>query len=210
MRVADANDMYLTDVHFDYSSIMYNLRRPVPCPPGMYCHVGTAVDQSNRMNFSTPQPCFESMYCPEGSISPRGSGGCPLGYYCPFGQKLPCPVGTYCNETGMWDPRPCPPGTFNGMVSQKLCQQCPEGFICPGFGRVDPAICPNGFVCSVPGLDSPNLRCPKGMYCNNGTLTSDPYRNDTTLRYADVPVLRALTEMLMFVFAVDAELSSWT
>ena len=150
------------------------------------------------------------MYCPEGSISPRGSGGCPLGYYCPFGQKLPCPVGTYCNETGMWDPRPCPPGTFNGMVSQKLCQQCPEGFICPGFGRVDPAICPNGFVCSVPGLDSPNLRCPKGMYCNNGTLTSDPYRNDTTLRYADVPVLRALTEMLMFVFAVDAELSSWT
>ena len=29
---------------------------------------------------------------------------------------------------------------------------------------------------------SPNLRCPAGFYCLNGTQTSDPFRNDTTLR----------------------------
>jgi hypothetical protein len=148
----------------------------------MYCHVGTAVDASNRMNFSTPQPCFESMHCPEGSETPQGSGECPLGYYCPFGRKISCPVGTYCDRVGTWDPRPCPPGRFNGQVAQPECQLCPEGYLCPGYGRVDPAICPNGFVCSEKGLETPNLHCPKGMYCNNGTMTSDPYRNDTTLR----------------------------
>ena len=32
------------------------------------------------------------------------------------------------------------------------------------------------------GLDSPNIPCPPGYYCPNGTLTADPVRNDTTLR----------------------------
>lgn len=54
--------------------------------------------------------------------------------------------------------------------------------MCPGFGRVDPALCPAGFVCSKERLFSPNIRCPKGFYCLNGTMSSDPFRNDTTLR----------------------------
>lgn len=32
------------------------------------------------------------------------------------------------------------------------------------------------------GLSKPNIRCPAGFYCQNGTQTSDPFRNDTTLR----------------------------
>lgn len=63
-----------------------------------------------------------------------------------------------------------------------MCTVCPRGYVCPGFGRIDPAICPLGFVCSEERLASPNQPCPPGFYCNNGTLTSDPYRNDTTLR----------------------------
>lgn len=41
---------------------------------------------------------------------------------------------------------------------------------------------PPGFVCSRPELASPNTLCPAGYYCPNGTMTSDPFRNDTTLR----------------------------
>ena len=68
------------------------------------------------------------------------------------------------------------------MVAIAKCTTCPKGHICPGFGRVDPAICPPGYVCSKDNLKAPNHRCPAGFYCPNGTLTADPFRNDTFLR----------------------------
>ncbi|KAJ1420578.1 hypothetical protein B484DRAFT_399833, partial [Ochromonadaceae sp. CCMP2298] len=117
-----------------------------------------------------------------GSVEPTGSGECPPGFYCPFGAKLACPAGTYCPPHGHWDPLSCPPGSFSAQVGIDKCPRCPRGYICPGFGRVAPAICPPGFVCSKTGLRAPNLRCPGGFYCPNGTATVDPFRNDTTLR----------------------------
>ncbi len=51
-----------------------------------------------------------------------------------------------------------------------------------GYGRTSPAICPAGYVCSKVGLRTPNHLCPAGYYCKNGTVTVDPFRNDTTLR----------------------------
>jgi len=182
MVLEDSVDFIATDYVFDYSGSSFKLRRPVPCPPGMYCHPGTGVDVSNMKNFTTPQPCFESMYCPEGSTDPTGAVDCPPGFYCPFGVKLACPAATYCPRDGHWDPLPCSPGSFNGMLGMPKCTQCPRGYICPGFGRAAPAICPPGFACSREGLASPNQRCPAGYFCPNGTMTVDPFRNDTTLR----------------------------
>ena len=167
---------------FDYSSPTFSLRRPIPCPKGMYCQAGTSINLTNMNVLTTPQPCFESMHCPEGSSNPMGAGECDEGFYCPFGEKLSCPIGTFCPQKGQWEPFACEPGSFNGMVGQTRCTPCPMGFICPGFGRIDPAICPHGYVCSAQGLVTPNLRCPAGFYCKNGTITSDPFRNDTTLR----------------------------
>ncbi|KAH9164316.1 hypothetical protein LEN26_000103 [Aphanomyces euteiches] len=180
MRVASPF-LALDDPLMDYQN-MFALRRPVPCPTGMYCHPGTAGNSSVLKNFTSPQPCFESMYCPEGSESPTGQGDCPAGFYCPFGIKIPCPAGTYCPLPGSFDPLGCPPGTFNAMVGQTKCTPCPEGYICPGFNRIQPVLCPSGYVCSKPQLASPNIRCPPGYYCYAGRLTSDPFRNDTTLR----------------------------
>lgn len=60
MRLEDASNMSgVSDPSFTYAG--FNLRRPIPCPKGMYCHPGTGVDRLNMGNFSTPQPCFESM-----------------------------------------------------------------------------------------------------------------------------------------------------
>jgi hypothetical protein len=60
MRLDDADNIStVSDPSFSYAA--FNLRRPVPCPKGMYCHPGTAVDELNMKNFTTPQPCFESM-----------------------------------------------------------------------------------------------------------------------------------------------------
>jgi hypothetical protein len=181
MRLSDSS-LGIVDSSWDYASQSFALRRPIPCPPGVYCGPGTAVSTSNPFNFSTPQPCAETMYCPEGSTSALGFGQAPPGYYSPYGMRLPCPAGAMCPYAGTLNPFPCPPGTFNGMVGQLNCTTCPAGYICPGFGRIDPAICPPGYVCSTLGLASPNTLCPAGFYCPNGTVTSDPFRNDTTLR----------------------------
>ncbi|CAM9707770.1 unnamed protein product [Discosporangium mesarthrocarpum] len=180
-RLGDEEDFRVTDASgFDY--LDFSLRRPVACPPSTYCHPGSAAGTLGIHNFTMPQPCMESMFCPEGSSEPTGAGECNIGFYCPSGVRLACPVGTYCPRTGHWDPMPCPPGSFNAMVAQDSCTTCPRGYICPGFGRIDPATCPAGMVCSRMGLTSPNQRCPPGFYCEIGTLTSDPFRNDTTLR----------------------------
>ena len=188
LALGDTAALSVSDYAFDYASQDFALRRPVPCPPGTYCAPGTALGDASEgsagrdLNLTLPQTCAEAMYCPEGSTSPAGMGLVPPGFYAPFGARLPCPPGTFCAFAGQWDPFPCPPGTFNSMVAQLACTPCPVGYICPGFGRIDPAICPPGFACTTRALAAPNVLCPAGFYCSNGTKTSDPFRNDTTLR----------------------------
>lgn len=116
LQLEDRENYQVTDYLFDYTISTFTLRRPVPCPDGLYCHPGTGVSILNMNNFSTPQPCFETMYCPEGSDNPTGAGECPQGFYCPFGVKLACPVGTHCPREGHYDPMPCPPGTFSAQI----------------------------------------------------------------------------------------------
>lgn len=183
----DASTLAVSDASFDYSSTGFALRRPVPCLKGTYCFEGTALNETSAELVSTTSACFDSMYCPEGSVSPYGMGKCPSGHFCVSGVREQCPVGSFCPE-GSTAPRLCLPGSFNFQLGQRVCSICPLGYYCPGYGRVDPAICPNGFICSKIGLDSPNIRCPSGFYCPSGTQTSDPFRNDTTLRpYACAP-----------------------
>ena len=145
------------------------------------------MNETSQERLSSPQLCIDASYCPEGSSNPRGIGDCPRGHYCAGGERSPCPIGNYCTA-GAFKPMPCEPGTYNFQIGKEECSFCPTGYYCPSYGRIEPAICPPGLVCSKPGLASPNLRCPAGFYCQNGTLTSDPFRNDTTLRpYACAP-----------------------
>jgi hypothetical protein len=79
LHFADESNYQAADYAFDYSLSSFRLRRPIPCPAGMYCHPGVVVDSYNSRNFTTPQPCSESMYCPEGSADVTGYGECPPG-----------------------------------------------------------------------------------------------------------------------------------
>jgi hypothetical protein len=158
------------------------LKRPRPCPRGTYCHSGTTSDKRLLNDLTKPQPCGHGVNCAEASSSPKGIDECPPGFYCRFGQMFPCKVGTYCPVAGTFDPIPCEPGRFNYMVGQTNCTNCPIGHFCAGYGRIEPTLCKPGFVCSETSLSSPNIICPAGYYCPIGTQTSDPFRNDTTLR----------------------------
>ena len=181
LRLEDAHSLAVSDKSFDYTSTGFSLRRPIPCRAGEYCHAGTAMNETSLELLSSPKLCLDSQYCPEASESPRGMGDCTKGYWCQGGRREQCGIGEYCPK-GSKAPRPCEPGTFNFQLGQEKCTDCPAGYICPTYGRTHPAICPAGMVCSRSGLASPNLRCLAGFFCQNGTITSDPFRNDTTLR----------------------------
>ena len=102
LRLSDENSYRAYDSVFDYSASSFTLRRPIPCPSGVYCHPGTSEMGIQVHNFSTAQQCTESMFCPEGSSSPVGKGECPKGFFCPFGVRISCPVGTFCAREGNW------------------------------------------------------------------------------------------------------------
>lgn len=167
---------------FTFDSTNIHPQQPIPCPPGTYCHPGSSTHNSKLTHNAAPIMCDGKNYCPEATGNPAGVGECPLGFFCRFGKKRSCPIGTFCPFSNMWDPLPCEPGTFNFMVGQSNCTSCPLGHYCSGYGKIEPSLCPPGFVCSKAGLVSPNIRCPPGFYCPSGTQTSDPFRNDTTLR----------------------------
>lgn len=183
----DADNFKVFDTSFDYSAAGFALKRPHMCIEGHYCGPGTSTNISSTSP-SSPQICSDGVSCPAGSSSNKGIGSCKEGHYCRFGEAKPCPVATYCPHADLMEPLPCEPGWFNGMVGQTECSICPIGTYCPRYGMRDPLPCEPGYVCSKIGLSRPNLLCPAGFYCQNFTKTSDPFRNDTTLRpYACTP-----------------------
>jgi len=183
----DADNFEVFDTSFDYSAAGFALKRPKLCTEGHYCGPGTSTNISSTSP-SSPQICLDGVSCPAGSSSNKGVGSCKEGHYCRFGEAKPCPVATYCPHADLLEPLPCEPGWFNGMVGQTECSICPIGTYCPRYGMRDPLPCEPGYVCSKNGLSRPNLLCPAGFYCQNFTKTSDPFRNDTTLRpYACTP-----------------------
>jgi hypothetical protein len=151
LKLEDSSDFGVFDKSFDYSSTGFALRRPLVCPSGHYCNAGTATSLASFDDVSSPKPCFNAFHCPEGSSNPKGVGSCKMGFYCRFGIRKACPVGTFCPNDNIFDPVPCEPGSFNFLVGQSECSSCPVGYYCPSYGSKDPVICPPGkFKCGVP------------------------------------------------------------
>ena len=152
---------------------------PVICPAGYYCEEQT----------SDPIPCATGTYnpiegqsecidCPYGfycddeddtqDLPITAPSVCTAGFYCPIGNKYPCPSGQYSE--------------IPGLQREDNCKPCPSGSYCASSitngGQIE-GECEKGYYC-VSGMSSPTptyiysdtevgMPCPLGYYCLVGT-----------------------------------------
>jgi hypothetical protein len=153
---------------------------PSACPPGTY------LPNYGAVYIGECTQCMPGYFCNETGL-PQPAGICPPGYYCPVGTvnatDFSCPTGYMC--AGTYEPVPCPRGTFQNETAAFMCNDCPAGQYCEKIATVYPVDCPPGFYCPVrshlpsacaPGTVQPLLRasnisecetCPKGSYCSD-------------------------------------------
>nr|XP_057935999.1 SCO-spondin isoform X4 [Doryrhamphus excisus] len=178
---------------------------PRPCPKGTFSERTGLVDESQCRSCSpgfycseaglsaVSGPCLPGFYCLDGSqtaapISSVAGGVCPAGYYCAEGSSvpLPCPAGSFRNETGgkgKDDCKTCPPGFYQDLSGQTECSRCPAGFHCETHrwsstrgsfsGLSSPLPCPAGFFCPRERADGRPVPCPRGTYGPSQGLTSE-------------------------------------
>jgi len=96
---------------------------------------------------------------------------CPPGRYCPDGDIIESPPGTFCAGDGNLNFTVCPPGTYQQQAGATVCLPSPIGYIAPDFGMALPRPCPRGSVCDITGLAVSDRLCPPGHYCSEGTRT---------------------------------------
>ena len=151
------------------------------CEAGFFCWGGAQSPEPVFNNDSSTgqeivlygDQCYSGHYCPKGTTQMQPCG---LGTYNPvkgardISACLPCPVGKYCNDTGL--------STWTGS--------CDAGYFCDeGASQPDPpkSLCPLHYFCPE-GTEAPQLCskgkhvdkigaiqcqwCPKGHYCDPG------------------------------------------
>lgn len=89
------------------------------------CEEGTYGDDPQRRSC---EDCPAGYFCPAGTESPTANP-CPEGAYCPagVGSPVPCPAGTYGNQskaTAVSDCIPCPRNSFNQLENRTGCLPC--------------------------------------------------------------------------------------
>eukprot|EP00924_Labyrinthula_sp_SR-Ha-C_P015590 maker-scaffold_4-snap-gene-4.39-mRNA-1 protein AED:0.06 eAED:0.07 QI:0/0/0/1/0.5/0.33/3/0/2498 len=151
--------------------------RPYPCSAGTYCLPGVGSNFVVEGNFFFAQYCSAGFYCLTSSVSPRGTGLCPKGFYCPKGSKLPIPTpkGYFTELEGSVEPAKCPPGTYAPTIQTTSCLKCPPGTSCPADGTVAVSVCPPGTYRSADGdgIESFDCSsCPEGTWSKNWELRS--------------------------------------
>ncbi|GMF37121.1 unnamed protein product [Phytophthora fragariaefolia] len=174
---------------------------PVPCP------IGTFSSATRLTHVTQCLQCVPGSFCDSVAlVQPKGL--CAAGSFCPprsesaFGkteenETHTCPAGSYCPE-GTYLPIPCPVGTYSnetGLVKTTDCIFCDEGMYCNDVGLVEPSgLCDAGFfckrnnTCSNPSsgvikivtnaANSAELSiyfggqsCPTGSYCPQGAAS---------------------------------------
>ena len=131
------------------------------CAPGRYCDVNaTGYDFMN-----SDRVCPAGLECPEGMYRQPDltNNYCRKGYYCPRGDinpyPVPCPTGTYSENTGL------------KQVSE--CTACTAGWYCNQEGLTAPeATCPGGYYCPRGTGDYTIYACPIGYYRNGSAKES--------------------------------------
>jgi len=106
---------------------------------------------------------------------------CPRGHRCPEGWPIPCNKGHYNPKIGKYrsnDCLKCPKGFFCSQtgISEKDKYKCPLGHYCDEKATLIPKRCPSGTYRDSYEATSKNdcAPCPKGFFCNAGTITPEP------------------------------------
>ncbi|CEM37955.1 unnamed protein product [Vitrella brassicaformis CCMP3155] len=178
-----------------------------PCDAGFICMEGSQDPQPFHANYTQPTtpfppvtttaaptvgppvytgPEFIVVWPPPPEGWPVGGGLCPVGFYCPQGtdNPIPCPFGTFGNETAQSDETvactSCPPGRYCGdanLTNPTGTGPCDPGYFCVGGAKSS-----HPTDRTAPPLFTGNI-CPEGSFCPDGTDTAFPCPNNT---FADV------------------------
>lgn len=174
-----------------YCLQMTSTKFEYPCPDGTY---------STTRGLHREDQCF---VCPPGKYCSGGDGlggtVCPGGHFCPqnSGAPLPCPGGTYNEQSGSEDisycsmcpagffcpsgtshPLPCSAGTYNPLLGQddnSDCQLCRAGLACTTIALTEPnELCSAGHFCPEGSHKSadPDNQCPAGTFTDYHNLTA--------------------------------------
>ena len=148
----------------------------IPCAPGFYCDQTTAFDcpvgQYCPAETDVPVNCSEGTWTSNiRNEFKEDCDDCPEGHFCNSTgiSTLPpyqCSKGNYCYERMMFTEVPCPAGTYRNETEGKRmieCGVCPAGFKCD-LETIDPVICEDKQLCEE-GTSIPSP-CPGGYYCS--------------------------------------------
>ncbi|CAG5098823.1 Oidioi.mRNA.OKI2018_I69.XSR.g16008.t1.cds [Oikopleura dioica] len=138
------------------------------CEPGYYCDNSTTSKEDMLNNKKCPPGIDCSVNSPDYPIS-----------IIPELFQNPCPLGYYCPDV---DPVPCPPGTFGGefgLSEEDQCTPCTEGYYCPPLG-VPPTGAGEWPTIEVPSCEFDHIslgnytcnaykECRPGRYCETGS-----------------------------------------
>lgn len=149
------------------------------CPEGTgaswkSCPIGKFGSSSQLKSEDDCSACLPGMYCGDVNLK-KPNGNCSSGFFCPPGSinawgltvftgNHSCPRGSYCPE-GSELPLACPPGTYNpylGIASIEECLTCTSGNFCAEY--------------NMSTISGP---CAPGYYCETGSATAYPIRNNT-------------------------------
>ncbi|XP_023933458.1 uncharacterized protein LOC106181652, partial [Lingula anatina] len=149
--------------------------KPEPCPIGRY------GNNTNLEQMTDCRLCDPGMYCDApGLLQARGQ--CDPGFLCYSGATTSapndnttgviCPRGGYCTS-GSWEALPCPMGTYSnesGATTIQGCRDCDEGYYCSSVAGGEPTgLCWGGYYCTG-GAHNPRQHIvDQGYYATNGS-----------------------------------------
>ena len=171
-----------------------------PNPSNIFFSFGSRINSSSYEN-DNANKTFAVYNCTLWASSVPWCHECPEGFFCHNDYKIPCSAGSYCNQTGLFEPQDrCPQGYFcpSGSITPLVCEAgyfcnetglghpyaCPLGSICLSTGSIEYIPCPPSYYCPNPVTQ---ILCPAYFVCPSGTIDPISCPNCTVAGSSSVP-----------------------
>ena len=161
----------------------------LPCPFNNKCEVPNKLNLINNYTpiSGTAQPCNAEEYaqagdgfCMANEAGTDGENICLPGTYSDGDSCTPCIAGHYCADPALL-PVPCPPGSYQDQTGQTNCKICGPGRECL-FGSTTNDQCTAGYYCPASWL--PKKICPAGYSSALGSTKCSPCPDTKYCPYA--------------------------